>query len=223
MKRLSRSPRALAALLFTTGLFAATASAQVRITEWMYSGNDGEFIEFTNVGTSAVDMAGWSFDDDSRTPFTVDLSAFGTIAAGESVILTEVTAEAFRTAWGLDAGVKVIGGFTANLGRADEINLFDPISGGTLADRLTFGDQVFSGSIRTQNASGWARPEFLGANTVGSWVLATEGDVLGSYASVGGDIGNPGVYFSAVPEPASAGVLLGLVALAGTSLRRRRR
>ena len=56
-------------------LFAATAQAQMRITEWMYNGkldgnSLGEFVEFTNVGSSAIDMTGWSFDDDSRTAGT---------------------------------------------------------------------------------------------------------------------------------------------------------
>ena len=40
----------------------------MRITEFMYSGTNGEFVEFTNVGNAALDLSGWSFDDDSRTP-----------------------------------------------------------------------------------------------------------------------------------------------------------
>src|SRR6185312_7524044 len=104
---------------------ASSAAAEMRITEYMYSGANGEFIEFTNVGDAPIDMTGWSFDDDSETPGTVDLSAFGTVAAGESVILTETAAADFRTAWSLCDAVKVIGGNTTNLGRDDEINLFD--------------------------------------------------------------------------------------------------
>ncbi len=50
------------------------------------------------------------------------------------------------------AGVKVVGENAANLGRADEINLFD--ANGTLIDRLTYGDQRFAGTIRAQNRSG---------------------------------------------------------------------
>jgi len=103
-------------------LFAATAQAQMRITEWMYDGqigSKGEFVEFTNIGSSAIDMTGWSFDDDSRTANTMDLSAFGTVAAGESVIFTDATAANFRAAWALSDTVKVIGGKTANLGRDD--------------------------------------------------------------------------------------------------------
>lgn len=44
-------------------LFAATstapAEAQIRITEFMYAGE--EFIELTNVGSTPVDFTGWSF------------------------------------------------------------------------------------------------------------------------------------------------------------------
>lgn len=183
---------------------STSAFGQMRITEWMYSGNDLEFIEFTNVGGSAVDMNGWSYDDDSRTAFTVDLSAYGTIAPGESVILAENTAANFRLVWGLDDAVKVIGELSANLGRNDEINLFD--AGGNLADRLTYGDQTIAGSIRTQNASGNTAPENYGANDALAWVLAADGDAFGSWTSMGGDIGNPGQ--APVPEPAA------LVALA---------
>lgn len=190
-------------LLTLCGL-AGSAMAQMRITEWAYSGADLEFIEFTNVGTSSIDMTGWSYDDDSRLAGTVDLSGFGTVAAGESVILAENSAAGFRTAWGLAASVKVIGDLTTNLGRNDEINLFD--ASAALADRLTFGDQNIPGSIRTQNASGNTTPANYGANNVLGWVLSTVGDSYGSWASTGGDVGNPGK--APVPEPATMAVLI---------------
>src|ERR1700748_3007741 len=81
---------------------AVQARAGMLVTEFMYNGNDGEFVEFTNTGPAAVDMTGWSFDDDSRTAGSFTLSPFGTVAAGESVVLTDnATAAGFRTAWGL--------------------------------------------------------------------------------------------------------------------------
>lgn len=199
--------------------FAASASAfgQIRITEWMYSGTDLEFIEFTNVGGSAIDMSGWSYDDDSRVAFTVDLSAFGVVAAGESVILAENSAGNFRMAWGLAGTVKVIGDLATNLGRNDEINLFD--AGGNMVDRLTYGDQTIAGSIRTQNASGNTTPDHYGANNVLGWALSANGDSFGSWASAGGDFGNPG-QAAVVPEPATLAALsIGTIAL----IRRRRK
>lgn len=201
------SGRVLAGLVLTA--LVPVASAGMYITEWMYDGvaASQEFIEFTNVGTTPVDITGWSFDDDSRVPFTVDLSAFGVVAPGQSVVLTEADAGAFATEWSL-MGVAIIGGNTTNLGRNDEINLFD--AGGVLVDRLTYGDQTFPGTIRAKGASGNpGTPAALGANDVWQWVLASVGDTFGSYASASGNIGNPGVY---VPEPTAA-VALGLLAL----------
>jgi predicted extracellular nuclease len=204
-------------------LLASPTWAAVLISEWAYSGANGEFVEFTNYGPGAVDFTGWSFDDDSRTPGSTDLSAFGVVAAGEAVILTDVAEADFRTAWGLDAAVKIIGGNLVNLGRNDEINLFNgPDATLNLADRLTFGDQNIAGTIRTQNVSGNpGTAAALGANNVAQWVLSASGDSFGSHTSVGGDIGNPGTapFYTAIPEPATA-ALIGLMMM-GFAVRRR--
>ncbi len=173
---------------------AQVASGRIVISEWMYNGagtgSTGEFVEFTNTGPNSVDMTGWSFDDDSRTAGTISLSAFGVVAPGESVILTDETASTFATVWGL-SGVKIIGGNTANLGRNDEINLFD--AAGDLVDRLTYGDQNYPGTVRTQNRGCNIPPTDYGytiAQT--SWVLAAVGDSYGSKLSSRGEIGSPG-------------------------------
>ena len=187
---------------------ASTATAEMRITEYMYGGTNGEFIEFTNVGSAPVDMTGWSFDDDSETPGTVSLSAFGTVAPGESVILTETIAADFRTAWSLCDAVKVIGGNTTNLGRDDEINLFD--ASNQLVDRLKYGDDTLGGP-RAQNKSAWVSAAGLGANDILDWTLSATGDAENSFASAGGDIGSPGTSTRAtVPFtacPVAAGVM----------------
>lgn len=203
---------------------AAPAFAQnVQITEWMYSGNGGEFIEFTNMGSSAVDFSGWSYDDDSRTPGVFDLSAFGLVGAGESVVITEDAEATFRTAWGLDAAVKVIGSYTNNIGRSDEINLYG--AGGVQIDQFAYSDEGFPGTIRTQGASG--NPLSLAAlvptAVTADWVLASAGDNFGSYASAHGDFGNPGtLIFAPVPEPASIALLLAGLGVVGAAARRRR-
>ncbi|MEA5572572.1 DUF3616 domain-containing protein [Calothrix sp. UHCC 0171] len=176
-----------------TNLSRRIFMANIQITEFMYQGANGEFIEFTNFGTTAVDFTGWSFDDSGRTPGTIDLSAFGIVQPEESVILTEATEAAFRAAWGLSPSVKVIGGLTRNLGRADEINIYD--NNGNLIDRLTYGDQTFAGTIRTQGVSGWTAPGNLDAVNINTdWVSSAVGDAQSSRASIGGDIGNPGFY-----------------------------
>ncbi len=179
-------------------------AGSIQITEYMYNGAGGlgEFVEFTNLSSNVVNMAGWSFDDNSRTPGSQDLSSFGIINPGESVILTESTAAAFRSAWSLADSVKVIGGSTNNLGRADEINLYD--ASGALVDRLSYDDQTYAGTIRSQNASGWAPTGKL-ANFVISadWKLASINDGQNSRSSSGGDLGNPGHF-----NGGGAGVLL---------------
>lgn len=200
------------AMVLASGM-AAIASADIRITEWMYNGDDGEFVELTNVGVTPIDMTGWSFDDDSRAPGTVDLSAFGIVQPGESVILCEPDAATFRASWSLSASVDVIGGNTANLGRQDELNIFN---GTTLVDRLTFGDNTIGG-IRTQNTSGNALPIDLGTNNVHAWFFSVPGDQFGSiFATPNGNVGNPGSY---IPAPGAL-ALAGLGTLAAGRRRR---
>jgi predicted extracellular nuclease len=211
----------LLATLLVAG-FASQAQAQVRITEWMYSGGSGEFIEFTNLGASAVNFAGWSYDDDSRLPGVFDLSAFGMVASGESVVITETLASTFRLDWNLAATVKVLGGYTNNIGRADELNLFD--GSGALVDRLTYGDNTAAGGPRTQNTSGRAvSAAALGANDAKQWILSSIGDVEGSYASLSATVGSPGstAFAPAIPEPETYAMLLAGLGLIGFVARRR--
>ncbi len=179
--------------------FAGDANG-LRITEWMYAGAAGEFIELTNLSDAAIDTAGYSIDDSNATAGTFPIGAFGVVAPGESVIITEADASAFRTAWNLPAGVKIIGGLGSvgsggnNLGRNDQIHLYN--GSNALIDRLFFGDQTFSGTIRTQNRSGQTQCANVGQNNVTLWVLSTAGDVFGSVTASGGDVGSPGIYLA---------------------------
>lgn len=190
--------RALVLIAFAT-LCSAEARGQIRITEYMYdSTSNGEFVELTNLGGTAVDMTGWGFDDSSQTPSSAfDLSAFGSVAPGESVIITDQAEATFRAAWGLGASVKILGGSggVAGLGRSDEINIYD--ASDTLVDRLTYNDAGIPGSIRTQNRSGWPCAAGIGANDILKWFLSSVGDQQGSVAATtGGAIGSPGTFVS---------------------------
>lgn len=184
------------------------ASAQIRITEWLYSGAPGEFVELTNVGAAPVDMAGYKYDDDSADPspgVSFSLSGFGVVQPGESVVFTEATTTTFALVWNLPASVKLLGGYTNNLGRTDQINIFD--ASNALVDRLTYSDVNFPGTIRTLDISGNVPPSALGLNTVAAATLSSVGDAYGSAANTSGVVGNPGRY--AVPEPAALAALAG--------------
>jgi predicted extracellular nuclease len=193
---------------------AAGANAGMTITEYMYKGNGGEFIEFTNLSGAPIDMTGWSYDDDSQTPGEFDLSGFGTVAPGQSVIITEDDEATFRSDWNLPASVLVIGGYDNKLGRNDEINLFDAAD--NLVDRLTYGDEDFAGTIRTVGRSGNPLVSAEGQNNIFGWVLSDIDDSYGSYVSGNADLGNPGFY---IPTPGT----IALIGLAGVGAARRRR
>ncbi|WP_259539021.1 lamin tail domain-containing protein [Herbiconiux daphne] len=168
---------------------AASATGQVRITEWEYNGS--EFVEFTNLDQQAIDLTGWSFSDSGAEPGDVDLSAAGTVQPGASFVLSEASAADFRSEWGLASTVVVIGDNTTNLGRADAINLYD--STDALVDTLTYDDQSGAGP-RTSAASAWPSTEAaLGADSAADWTLSTAGDIEGSWTSASGYVGSPGV------------------------------
>ena len=185
------SERAPLSINYTFG-----AEGGMRISEWMYSGDSGEFIEFTNMSDISIDMTGWSFDDVHGIAEEFDLSAFSLVAPGESVIVTDSVADSFRTAWGLDAGVQIIGELGEvtgnNLGRNDQIILFN--AAGDIVDRLDYGDGDYEGTIRTKDATGQTCRESLGQNDVSLWILSESGDQFGSFAAVTGEFGTPGSY-----------------------------
>jgi len=187
----------MAPLILSTSVSAALVSLpHVRITEYMYDGDDGEFVEIANLGDLPVDLTGWSFDDDNATPGLFDLSAFGTLQPGELAIITEAAAEAFRAAWSLPPELKIIGNLGApngnTLGRNDAINLYD--ADGAVIDQLIYGDQDFPGSIRTQNISGWPEAPGLGQNDPYAWQLSAVADAQDSFTAGTGEVGNPGSF-----------------------------
>jgi MYXO-CTERM domain-containing protein len=213
--------RSLALLAAGLAVCAApSARAAIVITEWMYSGTSPEFVEITNVGAAPVDLTGWSYDDNSRTAGSTSLTSLGILAPGESAIIAEaLTAAEFHAEWGTPNTLKVAAGNTNNLGRNDEINIYDSAS--ALADRLTYNDQGVGdvAGPRTQFISGNPTSlAALGANNATLWTLSSVGDSYGSFASAQFDVGNPGL-FSVVPEPTA----LALAAFGLACLRRRRR
>lgn len=179
----------------------------IRITEWMYQGASGEFFELTNFSASPIDLTGWSMDDDSATPGVFSLSGAGIVAPGESIVVTDATPATFKTAWGLTT-TKVLGPNTvAALGRNDQINIYDAT--GSLVERLTYGDETFPGTIRTQNKSGQTCVQSVGIDDVHAWVLAVNGDVYGSHVATTAELGAPGAFISVSCTPGCAADLDG--------------
>ncbi|MEI6426800.1 MAG: DUF3616 domain-containing protein [Pseudanabaena sp. ELA607] len=113
---------------FTT--LVPTPLPKVLITEVNSNSTGGDFFEIYNYGTTAIDLTGWKWDDDSAN---FSDSAAAVLSAttlslnpGASLIVVNTTdAAAFRTAWGLSTGTAVIATGGPGLGSADAVALFD--------------------------------------------------------------------------------------------------
>lgn len=193
----------LAAIAAATAV--SSAAPEVRITEKMYTGLFGEFVEITNVGDQDQDMTGWEYTDSEAEDF-VDLSAIGTLEDGESAIITEADEAVFSLVWygtftgvSKPAGLVIIDNVTVNLGRNDAVQIFD---NGLPADSLTYNDQG-SGDVdgfRSEDVSAVPGPlTVFGTDKYSTWILSVDGVngawKSGNHAANGnGTIGSPGYY-----------------------------
>ena len=176
---------------------ATPAGPQIRITEVAYGGKiagadgDGEYVELTNVGDAPQDLTGWTYTGKTGAG-TLPLDGFGTVAAGQSVIITDVTPAEFRADWGIGAGVKIVDdkadGLSVTLDKGpDTPTVYDGT--GAVVDSMSYQAGFFPG----KGTSAWVDAAHLGAKagTTG-WTLSTAGDAEGSWASATGSIGSPG-------------------------------
>jgi len=198
---------------------AATAQAQLRFTEAMSSSGTGgtaDWFELTNLGSGAVDITGYKFDDGSANiNAAVFLQGVTSIAAGQSVVFLETSSSAaiaaFRTFWGNIDSV-VIGSYSGNglsfSSGGDGLNLFD--AGGSQVTTEFF-------YAATTGFSFGFNPT---TSTFGA--LSANGS-FGGFTSAGSptNVGSPGT-IGAIPEPSTYAALVGALALAGVALRRRR-
>lgn len=215
----------LLALATLAAVAPAAAPAAVRITELMYQGVDGgdrEFFELTNIGNSAVSVSGWTSNDSNPDAPVAFGDFFGSLAANESVILTQMTAAQFSSYWGLASTVRIFSfGDNSNLGSGDTINIYNSAtqSAATLVDSV-----AYSGTTRGISRN---RPVGVdGAVLNAQFANSAVGDIYGSVfaPTTPADLGNPGrfpVVTAAVPEPAAWAMMIAGFGLVGGTLRRR--
>lgn len=203
-----------------TALVATTAQAQLKITEVQSSENTGavthqDWWELTNLGSSAVDISGYKFDDGSaNVANSVVLSPSLTINPGESIIFVETMAEAdFRTWWGtgLSLSTRIFTYTGSGLGLSsggDGVNVWD--ASDTLVASVTFGAATTGTTFGYDPGTG----TFGGLSQVG---------VNGAFSAFeNGDIGSPGT-IGVVPEPTTYALLGGGLALMALRFRQARR
>ncbi|MEG3166482.1 SdiA-regulated domain-containing protein [Sphingomonas sp. PB2P19] len=158
-----------------------------------------DWFEVTNAGTSAVAVTGWKVDDNSNsTASAVALNGVAKIAAGESVIYVEGTAQtaaAFVATWfsgnvpaGLQVGYYSGSGIGLSTG-GDALNIFDA-QGNRLAG-ISFG-----ASDATSPYQSFDNNAGLNGTTLPLPVAATlsEVGVNGAFVAAGdpAEIGSPG-------------------------------
>lgn len=235
MKRFFAGLAATAALLFAAGpSSAAIVITEVHSTGSSTAGYGRDWFELTNTGSAAVDITGWTFDDNSNSfAASVALTDVTSIAAGQSVVFMEfggtdtppIAYNNFKTAWfgsNVPAGF-TIGGYTGSgigLGSGgDAVNIFD--AGGALITNVTFGAAPISPALP---------PTFdnpLGLSGAISQLSAV--GVNGAFNSIADysltiplkEIGSPGFAPSAVPEPSTWALML--CGMGGLGLFARRR
>jgi len=182
-----------------------------------------DWFELTNTGSSAVDITGWQMDDSSNGSEKVNLTGISSIAAGESVIFTEIakTADFLSTWFGSNVPVGLqIGNYTGqnvSLGRDDAVNIFD--ASGVLQANVVFGRIDAEAPYQTfDNAAGlnYATISLLSVvGTNGAFAAFNNVNEIGSP----GRIAAPSEAPSAVPVPAALPLMASALVAFGISRR----
>lgn len=173
-------------------IYPVPVTYDLAITEVMANSNDantavnGDWFEVTNYGSTAVDLAGFSWDDNSWNAGTVVFPSI-TVAPGEAIVVAQIDAAneaAFRSTWNLGPWVQVLvnedfttaqPAFSAN---GDGVALFD-----TSATPIEICRAEYTAALAGFSAEFDTACTYLGNASVG---------VRGAYSSTGGDVGSPG-------------------------------
>jgi hypothetical protein len=185
-----------------------------------------DWFEVTNISAAAINITGWTMDDNSNS-FTSSVALRGvtSIAAGQSVIFLEGNATgstdaainaSFKNAWfgsHVPAGLTLgnYGGSGVGLSStADAVNIFN--AAGNLQANVSFNASTnglsFDNAAKLNN-SVISQLSVAGVN--GAFVAANDASQIGS----------PGT-LAAVPEPASSSMMLAGLGLMGFIARRRK-
>lgn len=182
--------KALSLALAAFAAATAAANAQIRVTEYSYKGLFGEYFEVSNLGASAVNITGYRFNDNSGTFSTGIALPSVTLSNRDTVIVTEVSATVFDLVWFIEPGFgtspSTLKGYVANntknLGKVDEIRIFNPIA--TLIDVVsitTVPDTEDHPAVLNAARTGWVFADLI----AGSWKAGLPG--------ANGPVGNPGI------------------------------
>ena len=228
-------------LAFAICCLASPALAQIstlRITEAMSSsgvGGTADWWEVTNYGSSAVDITGWTVDDNFMSGSSIALNGITSINAGESVAFLETTTldsgtvatliSSFRTFWGGSAASAQIGYYAGSgIGLSSNGDGLVMFSGTTeTTPRVTFGAATTGASFYYGYDAAGDPTTSPNTNAIVSTVGTLDGQSTFASATISTaqNIGSPGTAVAAVPEP-SAIALLAIGAGTGVTLVLRR-
>jgi len=182
-------PRYIADVIFPTPM-----SYDLAVTEIMAGSNDpnsnvsDDWFEILNYGSTAVNLDGFSWDDNSLAPGTSTFQNV-TIAPGEAIVVwagVQANEGDFMAAWGIGStNVQVIssdelvnGAYPSLSSSSDVVVLFD-----TSANPIEICKAEYTNTLAGHSVEFDTNCTYLGNATVG---------VRGAYTSTGTDVGSPG-------------------------------
>lgn len=203
-----------------------TAQGAIVISEVMYDpagGNEHEYVELYNSGSTAVDLTGYKIDDAVGSGGSASDPLTGSIPAGGTAVLIRVDGTRVRSnyenAWG--SSINFIDGtsWPGFTNGGEQVTLLDA-SDAVVAQIFYESASPWPGS--NDSASIYLKDVSLDPTDGSNWALSVAG-VDGAYQGSSpraSDVGSPGVVPNPIPEPLSL-ALAGICCVALSMCRRR--